>query len=93
MPRKSKKSRTAETKDLKIKYVDYKGDERTYVADFLVEEKELIEAYLAAMDVNPSGLAPNYMAEEVDKVQVAINERIETLEREKIISLERPLQE
>ena len=40
---KNKKWRTAETKDLKIKYVDYKGDERTYVADFLVEEKELIE--------------------------------------------------
>lgn len=35
--------RTAETKDLRIKYIDYKGDERTYLADFLVEEKELIE--------------------------------------------------
>jgi len=41
--RKNKKWRTAETKDLKIKYVDYKGSERTYVADFLVEEKDLIE--------------------------------------------------
>ena len=40
---KNKKWRTAETKDLRIKYVDYKGDERTYTADFLVEEKELIE--------------------------------------------------
>lgn len=41
--RKNKKWRTAETKDLKIKYIDYKRSERTYVADFLVEEKELIE--------------------------------------------------
>ena len=40
---KNKKWRTAETKDLRIKYVDYKGDERTYIADFLIEEKELIE--------------------------------------------------
>jgi hypothetical protein len=39
----NKKWRTAETKDLRIKYVDYKGDERTYVADFFVEEKYLIE--------------------------------------------------
>ena len=37
------KWRTAETKDLRIKYVDYRGDNRTYAADFLVEEKELIE--------------------------------------------------
>ena len=35
--------RTAETKDLRIPYVDYKGDDRTYTADFLVDEKELIE--------------------------------------------------
>ena len=40
---KNKKWRTAETKDLRIKYIDYKGDERTYIADFLVEEKDLIE--------------------------------------------------
>ena len=39
----NKKWRTAETKDLRVKYIDYKGDERTYSADFLVEEKELIE--------------------------------------------------
>jgi hypothetical protein len=40
---KNKKWRTAETKDLRIEYIDYKGDQRTYTADFLVEEKELIE--------------------------------------------------
>ena len=40
---KNKQWRTAETKDLRIKYIDYKGDERTYLADFLVEEKDLIE--------------------------------------------------
>ncbi len=40
---KNKKWRTAETKDLRVKYIDYKGDKRTYIADFLVEEKELIE--------------------------------------------------
>ncbi|MCD6436496.1 MAG: hypothetical protein J7L15_08995, partial [Clostridiales bacterium] len=40
---KNKKWRTAETKDLIIKYIDYKNDERTYRADFLVEEKYLIE--------------------------------------------------
>ena len=40
---KNKQWRTAETKDLRMKYIDYKGDERTYIADFLVEEKDLIE--------------------------------------------------
>jgi len=40
---KNKKWRTAETKDLRIKYIDYKGDKRTYRADFLVEEKYLVE--------------------------------------------------
>lgn len=35
--------RTAEDKDLRIKYIDYKGNERTYVSDFFVEEKYLIE--------------------------------------------------
>ena len=40
---KNKKWRTAEIKDLRIIYIDYKGDKRTYVADFLVEEKYLIE--------------------------------------------------
>ena len=39
----SSKWRTAETKDLRIPYIDYKGDDRTYTADFLVDEKELIE--------------------------------------------------
>lgn len=37
------KWRTAETKDLRIPYIDYKGDNRTYTADFLVDEEELIE--------------------------------------------------
>ena len=40
---KNKRWRTAETKDLRINYIDYKGNERTYRADFLIEEKELIE--------------------------------------------------
>ena len=40
---KNRRWRTAETKDLRIKYIDYKGDERTYIDDFLVEEKDLIE--------------------------------------------------
>lgn len=40
---KNKQWRTGETKDLRIKYIDYKGDERTYVADFLVDNKELVE--------------------------------------------------
>jgi len=35
--------RTAETKDLRMSYIDYKGDNRTYTADFLVDEKELVE--------------------------------------------------
>jgi len=37
------KWRTAETNDLAIKYINYDGSERTYRADFLVEEKELVE--------------------------------------------------
>ena len=37
------KWRTAETKDLRIEYIDYKGNGRTYLADFLVEETDLIE--------------------------------------------------
>jgi hypothetical protein len=41
--KKNKKWRTAETKDLRIKYIDYKGDERTYVADFLINEEVLVE--------------------------------------------------
>ena len=40
---KNKQWRTAETKDLRMPYIDYKGDDRTYTADFLVDEKELIE--------------------------------------------------
>ncbi len=35
--------RTGETKDLCIKYTSYDGTERTYRADFLVEEKKLVE--------------------------------------------------
>lgn len=35
--------RSAETKDLLIPYVDFKGACRTYSADFLVEERHLIE--------------------------------------------------
>lgn len=35
--------RTAEAADLKIPYRDYKGEARIYFADFLVEDKELIE--------------------------------------------------
>lgn len=34
---------SAETKELTIIYVDYKGIERTYTADFLIEDKYLIE--------------------------------------------------
>ncbi len=37
------KWRTAETNDLAIKYINYDGSERTYRADFLVEEKEMVE--------------------------------------------------
>ena len=35
--------RSAETKDLTIPYIDYDGTEKTYRADFLVEEKTLVE--------------------------------------------------
>ena len=35
--------RSAETSDLKIKYKDWNGKDRTYTADFLVDEKYLIE--------------------------------------------------
>lgn len=35
--------KSADTKDLRIKYVDYKGDERTYSADFLVDNQYLVE--------------------------------------------------
>ena len=35
--------RTAESKDLAISYVDPKGKKRTYFADFLVSDKELVE--------------------------------------------------
>lgn len=34
---------SAQTKDLRIKYKDWMGRERTYTADFLVDEKYLIE--------------------------------------------------
>jgi hypothetical protein len=37
------KWRSAETKDLTIKYVDWHGKERNYNADFLVEERYLVE--------------------------------------------------
>ena len=37
------KWRSAETKDLAIRYVSYDGNERTYRADFLIDEKELVE--------------------------------------------------
>lgn len=37
------KWRTGETKDLRIRWVDYKGDDRTYHPDFLCEEKYLVE--------------------------------------------------
>jgi hypothetical protein len=35
--------RSAENKDLTIPYVDYKNNQRTYTADFLIEEKYLVE--------------------------------------------------
>jgi hypothetical protein len=35
--------RTAESRDLNIVYVDYDGRERTYRADFLIDEKILVE--------------------------------------------------
>jgi len=34
---------SAETKELSIKYIDYKGDERTYRADFLINNNVLVE--------------------------------------------------
>lgn len=37
------KWKSAETNDLKIRYIDWKGNTRTYRADFLVENKWLIE--------------------------------------------------
>ena len=37
------KWRTAETRDLSIKYIDYKGVDRTYRADFFINEKILLE--------------------------------------------------
>ena len=37
------KWRTAEINDLAIKYINYDGTERTYRADFLIEEKKLVE--------------------------------------------------
>ena len=37
------KWRSAETADLKIKYKDWEGKDRTYTADFLVEEEFLVE--------------------------------------------------
>ncbi len=37
------KWRTAETNDLAIKYISHDGNERTYRADFLIDEKTLVE--------------------------------------------------
>jgi hypothetical protein len=37
------KWRTGESKDLQIRYIDYKGDARTYRADFFINDKILLE--------------------------------------------------
>ncbi len=50
------KWRTAETNDLLIKYINYDGTERTYRADFLVEEKELIEVKPIKLFNTPNNL-------------------------------------
>ena len=50
------KWRTAETRDLSIKYINYDGTERTYRADFLVEEKELVEVKLIKLFNTPNNL-------------------------------------
>jgi len=50
------KWRTAETNDLAIKYINYDGTERTYRADFLVEEKELIEVKPIKLFNTPNNL-------------------------------------
>jgi len=50
------KWRTAETNDLAVRYINYDGSERTYRADFLVEEKELIEVKPIKLFNTPNNL-------------------------------------
>ena len=53
---KNLKWRTAETNDLAVKYINYDGTERTYRADFLVEEKELVEVKPIKLFNTPNNL-------------------------------------
>jgi len=46
--------RSAETKDLSIKYIDYKGDDRTYRADFLINDFMLVEIKPKKLMESPS---------------------------------------
>ena len=48
--------RTAETNDLAIKYINYDGTKRTYRADFLVEEKDLVEVKPIKLFNTPSNI-------------------------------------
>tara|TARA_Y100000310_G_scaffold345742_1_gene469101 strand:+ start:1200 stop:2123 length:924 start_codon:yes stop_codon:yes gene_type:complete len=50
------KWRTAETNDLAIKYVDYNGNNKTYRADFLIEEMNLIEVKPIRLFNTPSNI-------------------------------------
>ena len=49
--------RCGETKDLQIKYTDWQGQERNYFADFLIDERYLIEIKPKRLRNSPSILA------------------------------------
>ena len=50
------KWRTAETRDLSIKYINYDGTERTYRADFLINEKTMVEVKPIKLFNTPNNL-------------------------------------
>lgn len=54
---------TADTKDLRIPYVDYKGSDRTYSADFLIDERILVEIKPQKLHVSPTVMAKKKAAE------------------------------
>ncbi|MFW6129631.1 MAG: TnsA endonuclease N-terminal domain-containing protein [Atribacterota bacterium] len=84
----NKKWQSAE-KDIIIEYIDYNGQKRTYRADFLVENKELIEVKPKKLMESPSNILKKRAAEEYCKNNNLIYKMVDVkiLSKEELLEL------